>query len=49
MIIHLSLASSSVTGKFTYLSIPIEDMEGVDLVTQLPKVFTFIEDAFAKG
>ncbi|EFJ43763.1 MAP kinase phosphatase 3 [Volvox carteri f. nagariensis] len=39
----------SHTGKFEYLHVPIQDVEGVDLIAQLPPVFQFMDSALAKG
>ncbi|GLI65283.1 hypothetical protein VaNZ11_008775 [Volvox africanus] len=36
-------------GKFEYLHVPIQDLEGVDLVEHLPRVFEFMDSAIAKG
>ncbi|KXZ50007.1 hypothetical protein GPECTOR_18g161 [Gonium pectorale] len=35
--------------KFEYLHVPISDMEGVDLISQLPAALNFIDAAIAKG
>ncbi|GIM04011.1 hypothetical protein Vretimale_8649 [Volvox reticuliferus] len=39
----------SHTGKFQYLHVPIQDLEGVDLVEHLPRMFEFMDSAIAKG
>ncbi|GFR50818.1 hypothetical protein Agub_g13093 [Astrephomene gubernaculifera] len=39
----------SHSGKFEYLQVPIQDVEGVDLVAQLPRMLRFIDEAIAKG
>ncbi|GLC36185.1 hypothetical protein PLESTB_001371000 [Pleodorina starrii] len=39
----------SHAGKFEYLSIPIQDLEGVDIVAHLPQIFEYMDSAFSRG